>query len=346
MHFRSLVWVSLLLLLVLGSGQTSAATTNRTDPTTTTPAGIPLSVRVGKMFDAIQLINSAAPAAAHRAVQMRSSTATTLETLSRNASSHIVAHLRQAETAAPTGTSSTTKASPSVPAPQPAAPAPVEATAAAPTPAEETTAHYTDPASTADLVVPASTFIQAPMLEESVNPPAAYEAKPGTDTIVAPVEPGEPVQPVTPDPVRIVAPTIGMDEPVISVGLDEFNMPIVPNHDPGWYNLSARPGQGENVVMWGHVLRFRYAPEIPAPFGRIKELAIGAPITVYTGDGVIHEYTVQEQLWVEPHQVEYILPQGTEKLTLVSCIGEYIIIDGSVENMTNRLITIAVPSGT
>jgi sortase (surface protein transpeptidase) len=305
------------------------------------------------MFDAIQLINSAAPAAAHRAVQMRSSTATALETLSRNASSHtsnhILAHLRQPAHAAPAGTNSTTKASPSVPAtapaPQPAAPAPVEA-AAAPAPAEERTAHYTDPASKADLVVPAATFIQAPMLEESVNPPAAYEAKPGTDTIIAPVEPGEPVQPVTPDPVRIVAPSIGMDEPVISVGLDEFNMPIVPNHDPGWYNLSARPGQGENVVMWGHVLRFRYAPEIPAPFGRIKELTIGAPITVYTGDGVVHEYTVQEQLWVEPHQVEYILPQGTEKLTLVSCIGEYIIIDGSVENMTNRLITIAVPSGT
>jgi sortase (surface protein transpeptidase) len=103
------------------------------------------------------------------------------------------------------------------------------------------------------------------------------------------------------------------------------------------------PGTGENVVLWGHVLRFSYAPDIPAPFARVQELGIGAPITVYDANGYAHNYVVSEQVWALPSQVEYILPQGSERLTLVSCIGDKVIVNGSVANMSHRLITIATP---
>lgn len=143
-------------------------------------------------------------------------------------------------------------------------------------------------------------------------------------------------------PVAMELGAIGLAQPLIPVGLDANNVPIVPKHDVGWYQYSAKPGQGENVVLWGHVLRFTDTPDIPAPFARLREVPVGEAVTVYTEDGAAHTYVITEHVWVTPDQVQYILPQGEERLTLVSCIGDKVIIDGSLE-MTHRLITIAKP---
>lgn len=166
-------------------------------------------------------------------------------------------------------------------------------------------------------------------------PPSATPVPPTT----TPVPMARSVSP----PVRLVIPAIGMDRELVSVGLDRNRIPVVPNHDVGWYNLSAGPGQGENVVLWGHVLRFKSAPEIPAPFARMKELPVGAPLTLVSADGVAHRYVVIEKVMVTPDQVDYILPKGRELVTMVSCIGEKVVVDGTVE-MTQRLITIAAPA--
>lgn len=146
------------------------------------------------------------------------------------------------------------------------------------------------------------------------------------------------------DPVRIVIDQIDMDRTILSVGLDAKSVPIVPKHDVGWYNLSARPGEGENIVLWGHVLRFRDAPKVSAPFARVKELKKGAEIVLYTKDGKKHRYVVAKQLLVKPSEVKYILPIGEERLTLVSCAGSKVVVGGSVTNMSHRMITIAVPA--
>ena len=136
---------------------------------------------------------------------------------------------------------------------------------------------------------------------------------------------------------------IKLDGRIVSVGLDKNRIPIVPDHDIGWYNLSARPGEGDNIVLWGHVLRFREAPKIPAPFAHVKELKPGASVKLYDQDGNIHTYVVTKQIWVTPDQVEYILPKGREMVTMVSCIGDKIIQEGEVVDESHRLITIAEP---
>jgi LPXTG-site transpeptidase (sortase) family protein len=143
--------------------------------------------------------------------------------------------------------------------------------------------------------------------------------------------------------VRLVIPGIDLDRELFSVGLDENRVPIVLPHDIGWYNLSAQPGQGENIVLWGHVLRFKAQPKVPAPFARLKELSIGAPLTLYGADGSAHDYVVVDQVLVTPSEVKYILPQGRELVTLVSCIGDKVVVNREVE-MTHRLITIAAPA--
>lgn len=144
-------------------------------------------------------------------------------------------------------------------------------------------------------------------------------------------------------PVRLVIDAIGLDAVPVSVGLDSENVPIVPKHDVGWYNLGAEPGQGENVVFWGHVLRWKDSPKIPAPFANVRNAAIGASLVIYTANGTEHRYVITDHVWVTPDQVQYILPVGSERVTLVSCIGDKVIVDGGIE-MTHRLITIAKPA--
>lgn len=213
-----------------------------------------------------------------------------------------------------------------------AQPAAIAPTAPAPTEAPTLAPPTTPPATVAP---PTEAPTLAPPTATPV--PATPTAEPATAT----PEPLTPT-PVPSPPVRLAIPEIDLDRELVSVGLDENRIPIVPNHDVGWYNLSASPGQGENIVLWGHVLRFKSTPNIPAPFARVKELAIGAPLTLYSEDGRAHEYVVVEQVYATPDQVKFILPQGRELVTLVSCIGDKVIVDNSVE-MTHRLITIAAP---
>ncbi len=172
--------------------------------------------------------------------------------------------------------------------------------------------------------------LDTPTLSES-SAPATPKPEPAPNSISDPKQ-----------PVRLEIAGVGIDAAPVAVGLDERNVPVVPKHDVGWYNLSAEPGQGENVVFWGHVLRFKSAPNIPAPFARIKDATAGTPLTVYTADGSAYKYVVTEQVWATPDQVQYILPVGSERITLVSCIGDKVIQNGSVE-LTHRLITIAEP---
>lgn len=144
-------------------------------------------------------------------------------------------------------------------------------------------------------------------------------------------------------PTRIVIPDVQIDRPVFSVGQDTRGEPIVPEHDVGWYNVSATPGQAENIVLWGHVLRFFDAPDIPAPFARLKELRVGAQVILYDGGGRAHRYRVTRQVWATQGETSFIQPLGHEQLTMVSCIGAQIIVDGAVTDMSHRLITLAIP---
>ncbi len=144
-------------------------------------------------------------------------------------------------------------------------------------------------------------------------------------------------------PIRMQIPAIRLDLRTVSVGLDKKRHPIVPNHDIGWYNLSAMPGQGDNIVFWGHVLRFKSAPKIPAPFARLSELKPGALIVLTTAGGEQRRYKVTKSIRVTPDQVKYVLPTGKEQVTLVSCIGAKVIRHGELTKKY-RLITIAEPA--
>jgi|HigsolmetaAR201D_1030396.scaffolds.fasta_scaffold02014_8 sortase (surface protein transpeptidase) len=231
-------------------------------------------------------------------------------------------------------------------APPPASPtsAPTATTAvpsatatSAPTATPEPTAEPTE-----ELFLPAATHTAVPSVEASATAEASTPTAANTTTNTAAPSSS---RAASSEPIRLRIPDIKLDGKLVSVGLDANRIPIVPDHDIGWYNLSAKPGEGENIVLWGHVLRFRHAPDIPAPFANIKTLQPGAEVVLYDADGGEHRYVVTQQIWVKPNQVEYILPRGKEMVTMVSCIGDKVISNGEVIDMTNRLITIAEPVG-
>jgi sortase (surface protein transpeptidase) len=227
---------------------------------------------------------------------------------------------------------------------------PSEQPAAAPT----QLAAPTQPAATS-----APTAAPAPTEAQPTAAPTAelFRAEPTAPVVLPPTATPAPTQAAQPtarpaaqqdgqsgEPTRIVIDAVDIDQKIVSVGLDKNRVPIVPNHEVGWYNLSAQPGQGDNIVFWGHVLRFRQTPKIPAPFARLKEVKPGAKIVIYDQGGNTHTYVVKKQIWALPNEVEYILPKDKEMITLVSCIGDKVIDEGEVVDESHRLITIAEPT--
>jgi sortase (surface protein transpeptidase) len=229
------------------------------------------------------------------------------------------------------------------------APAATDAPTNAPQAAAPTSAPTALPTAVPPIEQPATVAPTAPLILQPTQPPAAIQPSAVPPPAAPPPAAAATEQPAaapaeTSQPIRIVIGAIDLDQKIVSVGLDKNRVPIVPEHNVGWYNLSAMPGAGENVVLWGHVLRFRNAPNIPAPFARMKELEPGAKVMLYDKRGNKHSYVVTQQLKVTPDQVEYILPQGKELITMVSCIGDKVIVGGEVVDESHRLITIAEPA--
>jgi len=78
-------------------------------------------------------------------------------------------------------------------------------------------------------------------------------------------------------------------------------------------DTSARPGEGGNVVVYGHNRR--------RLFGSLRNLQIGQTILISTTEGKQFEYQVAEREIVSPDQIEAVLPTEFEVLTLYTCIG-------------------------
>jgi LPXTG-site transpeptidase (sortase) family protein len=201
------------------------------------------------------------------------------------------------------------------------------------------------------LAATSQALIDTPILDTTPDRPPAMPLTPSTpvagDRAPTPVveQPPEATSiplPAPVKPVRITISDIDMDRPLLAVGLGPDTLPIVPKHDAGWYESSAAPGQGENIVLWGHALRFKDEPQIPAPFGQLQKLKLNTKVVLYNQSGKAYNYRVTQQVWATPDQVQYILPQGEERLTMISCIGDKVMTKHGID-MTHRLVTIAEP---
>jgi LPXTG-site transpeptidase (sortase) family protein len=127
------------------------------------------------------------------------------------------------------------------------------------------------------------------------------------------------------DVVRLVVPSLGIDAPTVVMGVDADGTMQSPDNpvDVAWYSFSARPGQGSNVVMAGHLDWVNYGPAV---FYRLKEGAPGAEIQLQLVDGTVAHYRVIDVTIYDeataPVQ-DIVGPTEGEIVTLITCGGSF-----------------------
>lgn len=78
-------------------------------------------------------------------------------------------------------------------------------------------------------------------------------------------------------------------------------------------NKSAYPGEGGNIIFYGHNRR--------SLFGPIRWLEKDAEIILTGKNSEKHSYKVVETVEVSPENIQYVLPKSEETLTLYTCTG-------------------------
>ncbi len=121
------------------------------------------------------------------------------------------------------------------------------------------------------------------------TPAAAATGTAGTGEPVVPTDAPAPVT-APPAPVRVAVPVLGLDEPLIELGVDDDGAAEVPaDYDAaGWFAPGGRPGAVGPTVLMGHV----DSTTGPAVFHRLTELAPGDRVDVGLADGGTASYRV------------------------------------------------------
>ena len=190
---------------------------------------------------------------------------------------------------------------------------------------------------------------EPPSVQDLEHMPAVpYDPLP---TVTEPTPTPEPVA----APLRLVVESLGVDGPVVEMGLDDQGIPHVPlnGQDVAWYNFSSPPGAGSNAVFAGHI-NWEGAAGV---FGDLDELQPGGTVRLMSEDGSEYVYEVFANFPVDPDDpasLKVMAPTPTDTVTLISCGGTW-IPDASEQfggSYTNRIIvqarlmepTLAVPA--
>ena len=125
---------------------------------------------------------------------------------------------------------------------------------------------------------------------------------------------------------RFVITALGINAPVIGMGLDANRVPQVPRtgYEVVWYNFGDAPGGSSNAVFSGHVT---WGGGQPAVFYSLPQLQSGAIITVVAPDGSQFDYQVFSNTLVDhknPASVNVMLPTSEPTLTVISCGGTWV----------------------
>jgi hypothetical protein len=127
-----------------------------------------------------------------------------------------------------------------------------------------------------------------------------------------------------PTPVRVRIAAIGVDAPLIALGLDANRALEVPERFDvaGWWSGGYRPGERGPAVIAGHV----DSKTGPAVFYRLRDLERGDAITVQRRDGSTVRYVVRNvghyAKSAFPSRLVYS-PTSRPALRLITCSGDF-----------------------
>jgi len=126
-------------------------------------------------------------------------------------------------------------------------------------------------------------------------------------------------------PERLIVPSLGVDAPVVTLGIKENgDMESPDGSDPvGWYTFSPTPGNPGNTVFSGHRDWHTGRAGI---FGRLGELRSGDNVSVVLTDGSRVTYVVALSVLIAPDEMpigDIIGVTPVETLTLITCEGTF-----------------------
>lgn len=130
-------------------------------------------------------------------------------------------------------------------------------------------------------------------------------------------------------------PALGVDAPIVKVGIDHSERMVVPNNarDIAWLDQGGFPGRTRNVVLAGHISYNRVA----GSFNRIKDLQPGDEVTVTVGEKVLrYRITWNCSFAQDTTLTEHIMGYTHRpSLTLISCGG---VFDTAARTHTQRIV--------
>ncbi|KPG80238.1 class F sortase [Frigoribacterium sp. RIT-PI-h] len=125
-------------------------------------------------------------------------------------------------------------------------------------------------------------------------------------------------------PAAVSVPTIGLDAPLIDLGIADDGAMEVPvdADDVGWFTGGGKPGGRGPTVIAAHV----DSASGPAVFARLDELVVGDRVDVTTVDGDAVSYAVTEVVDVPKAEfptARVFGAQPTDQLRLITCGGVF-----------------------
>jgi len=171
--------------------------------------------------------------------------------------------------------------------------------------------------------------------------PAPPEEAAGSDAF--PSTPRSRLSLTAPRPAALRIPAIGVDAPVVAVGVEEDGSMEVPYDvdTVGWYRPGPSPGGAGSAVLAAHV---DLAGRGPGVFFYLSELAPGDVLTVGFDDGTEANFEVMARRTYDRESlpVDFVFAtDGPPFLTLVTCGGAF---DPSTRRYQSNVVVYAVPA--
>lgn len=115
-------------------------------------------------------------------------------------------------------------------------------------------------------------------------------------------------------PIKIKIESLGIDLEVEEGAIKDGVWQISENN-VSHLNISKVPGEGGNIVIYGHNKKNLFGP--------IRWIKVGDEIKVLNQEGKEFSYRVKEALTLTPDAIEYVYPKEEEILTLYTCTGAF-----------------------
>lgn len=153
-----------------------------------------------------------------------------------------------------------------------------------------------------------------------VPPATTADAAPVRQTVsVSAAEPAD-----SAEPTRLAVPTVGIDTPLRGIDLDPAGVLVPPSDGTlaGWYRSGPAPGDVGPAVLTGHV----DSVAGPAVFFRLRDVAVGDPVSVTRADGTTIRFTVTRVARFPKGAFptgEVYAPTPRAELRLITCGGAF-----------------------